>query len=250
MSTLKLKGLNVNYEVKGDKGKDVILLHGWGQNIEMMSFIQNFLSEHFIVYNLDFPGFGKSDEPKEPYSNEDYTELLREFVTKLNINNPILIGHSFGCRVALYYAYKYPVYKMVLTGAAGIKDRHSISWYLKVYSYKTLKLLLKPFKGLSERLRSNVGSNDYKNASSIMKGTLVKCVNFDITPYLKDIKPETLLVYGDKDEATPLWMGKKMEKLMANASLVTFEGDDHFAYFHQANRFNRVLDAFLGADYE
>lgn len=250
MSVLEVKGLNINYEVKGNKGKDVILLHGWGQNIKMMEYIQSFLSNHFVVYNIDFPGFGESEEPKEPWGNEDYTDMLKEFVDKLNINNPILIGHSFGCRVALYYAYKYPVYKMVLTGAAGIKDRHNLSYYIKVYSYKLAKVLLKPFKGLSNKLRSKAGSEDYKNASEVMKGTLVKCVNFDITPFLKDIKPETLLVFGTNDTATPLWMGKLMEKLMPNATLVTFENDDHFAYFHEADRFNRVLEAYLGADYE
>lgn len=250
MSQIKVKGLNINYETKGKHGKHVILLHGWGQNIEMMNYVAEFLSNNFKVYNLDFPGFGKSDEPEVAWSNEDYVEFLKEFVDKLKIQNPIIIGHSFGCRVGLYYAYKYPAHKMVLTGAAGIVAPRTIGWYIRVYSYKLGKILLKPFKGLSNKLRANAGSEDYKNASEVMKGTLVKCVNFDITPYLKDIKPETLLVFGTNDTATPLWMGKKMEKLMPNAALVTFEGDDHYAYFHQGDRFNRVLEAFLKADYE
>ena len=83
-----------------------------------------------------------------------------------------------------------------------------------------------------------------------MKTTLVKAVNFDISPYLKDIKPETLLVFGENDEATPVWRGEKMEKEMKDATLIIFENDDHFAYFHQGERFNRVLDAFLRRDYE
>lgn len=250
MSQIKLKDLNVYYELKGKRGKNIILLHGWGQNTKMMEYMADFLSAHFKVYSLDFPGFGLSDSPKQAWSNDDYVSMLYEFVEKKKINNPILIGHSFGCRVALGYAYKHPVYKMVLTGAAGIKDRHNLNWYIRVYTYKLGKIILKPFKGLSEKLRSNAGSEDYKNASEVMKGTLVKCVNFDITPYLKDIKPETLLVFGEIDTATPLWMGKKMEKEMPNATLVVFENDDHFAYFHQGDRFNRVLDAFLKVDYE
>lgn len=250
MSFIDIKDLKCHYEKKGNKGKNVILLHGWGQNTKMMDYISEFLSKHFKVYNLDFPGFGESKEPSEAWGNEDYVEFLKEFVDKLKIKNPILIGHSFGCRVALYYAYKYPVYKMVLTGAAGIRAKRTIKWYFKVYTYKLGKLLLKPFKNLSEKLKKNAGSEDYKNASPVMKGTLVKCVNFDITPYLKDIKPETLLVFGENDTATPLYMGKQMEKEMPNATLVTFADDDHFAYFHQGDRFNRVLDAFLKGDYE
>ena len=250
MSFIKLNDLNVYYEKSGKHGKDVILLHGWGQNTVMMDYIAQFLKEHFVVYNLDLPGFGKSDEPKSAYSIDDYVELLKEFVDLNKIDNPILIGHSFGCRIALLYAYKYPVNKMVLTGAAGVVAPHDLNWYLKVYSYKAGKVLLKPFKGLSERLRANAGSSDYKNATEVMKTTLVKAVNFDISPYLKDIKPETLLVFGQNDEATPVWMGQKMEKEMQEATLVIFENDDHFAYFHQGDRFNRVLDAFLRRDYE
>ena len=246
---IKIDRLSIHYEKTGKKGKDVILLHGWGQNTKMMAFIADFLKSHFVVYNLDFPGFGQSDEPSEAWSNEDYVEFLKKFVDKLKIKNPIIIGHSFGCRVALYYAYKYPVYKMCLTGAAGIKDEHDLKWYFKVYTYKLGKIVTKPFVKLNEKLRSNAGSSDYKNASEVMKGTLVKCVNFDITPYLKDIDVETLLVFGEKDEATPIEKGKKMEELMPNAALCIFENDDHFAYINEANRFNAVLDAFLRSDY-
>lgn len=249
MSYIVINDLNINFEHKGNKGKDVILLHGWGQNTVMMDYIASFLANHFNVYNIDLPGFGKSDEPKEAMSVEDYVEFLREFILNNGIKNPILIGHSFGCRIALFYAYKYEVYKMVLTGAAGVKPKRGVDWYIKTYTYKTGKMLLKPFKGLSEKLQKNAGSEDYKNASTVMKGTLVKAVNFDITPYLKDIKPETLLVFGEKDEATPLYQGKIMEDKMPNAALVVFENDDHFAYFHQGDRFNRVLEAFLKVDY-
>ena len=250
MSFVRIDDIDIYYELNGDKGKDVILLHGWGQNTIMMDFIAQSLKEHFKVYNIDLPGFGRSEEPKTAYSIEDYVEMLRQFVELNQIENPILIGHSFGCRISLLYAYKYPVNKMVLTGAAGVMAKHDLEWYLRVYSYKAGKILLKPFKGLSAKLRQNTGSSDYKNASEIMKQILVKTVNFDISPYLKDIKPETLLVFGKNDEATPLWMGEKMEKEMPDATLVVFEGDDHFAYFHQPDRFCRVLDAFLRRDYE
>ena len=57
-------------------------------------------------------------------------------------------------------------------------------------------------------------------------------------------------MFGENDEATPVAKGKMMEKLMPNAALVVFEGEDHYAYFHQAQRFNLVLDAFLESDYQ
>ena len=83
-----------------------------------------------------------------------------------------------------------------------------------------------------------------------MRSTFVKIVNEDLKPLLKDIDAETLLVFGEKDDVTPVSKGKMMEELMPNAALVIFEDDDHFAYFHQAQRFNMVLDAFLRSDYQ
>lgn len=250
MSFVKINNLKINYDKYGTKGKKIILLHGWGQNTTMMAFIGEHLKKHFIIYNIDLPGFGKSDLPDDVYGFDEYSEIIHSFCKKLKIDNPIFIAHSFGCRIALRYAYKYGAYKMCLTGAAGIKAKRDLKWYIKVYGYKIGKFILnlKPFIKYKEKFENNVGSDDYKNASGIMKKTFVKVVNEDVTPLLKDIDAETLLVFGENDDATPIKDGKLMESLMPNAVLVTFENDDHFAYFHQANRFCLVLDAFLKGD--
>ena len=82
-----------------------------------------------------------------------------------------------------------------------------------------------------------------------MRGTLVKVVNEDLSDLLPYIDVETLLVFGENDDVTPVEKGRKMEKLMPDAALVIFENDDHFAYINEAARFNLVLDAFLRRDY-
>ena len=248
---LNIDGIDVYYEKLGKKGKPVILLHGWGQNTKMMDFIGQALKSHFVTYNIDLPGFGNSSEPTRAYSVIDYTNLLRQFCLKNKIENPIIIGHSFGCRIAIRYAHEYDVYKMVLTGAAGIRDTRTLAWYFKTYTYKLGKKVLsvKPLKPLLKKLQNIVGSTDYKNASGVMRETFVKCVNDDIKELLPDIQTETLLIFGENDEATPVSKGKLMEKLMPNAALVIFENDDHYAYINQAVRFNLVVDAFLKEDY-
>lgn len=251
MSFVKINEQKIYYEKSGTKGKKVLLLHGWGQNTQMMAYIAEFLKKHFVVYNIDFPGFGQSNEPNSIWGVEDYTDFVKAFCDKNNISNPILIGHSFGCRVALMFAYKYPVYKMVLTGAAGIKGKKPLEYYIKVYGYKLGKKILsiKGLEKLKEKLEKNAGSEDYKNTSGVMRNTFVKVVNEDLAPLLKNIETPTLLVWGEKDEAVPLIYGKQMEKEMKDATLVVFEGDDHFAYFNQGDRFNRVLEAYLKEDY-
>ena len=108
-------------------------------------------------------------------------------------------------------------------------------WFLKLTG-QTKKL---------EELQKNAGSEDYRNAQGIMRPTFVKVVNDDVTELLPLVKCPVLLVWGDLDTAAPLWMGKQMEKMMPDAGLAIFTGDDHWAYWHQADRFNRVLDIFL-----
>lgn len=251
MSLIDIEGISFYYEKSGTKGRKVLLMHGWGQNTEMMAFIAEHLKSHFIVYNFDFPGFGKSGEPPVPWDSDDYTGFIRKFCLKKKIDDPIIIAHSFGCRVALRYAHRYGARKLVLTGAAGIRDSRGIGWYLRTYTYKLGKkiLALKPFAGYRERFMKNAGSEDYRNSSGVMRATFVKVVNEDVKDILPEIKTETLLVYGSNDEATPLEKGRQFERLMPDAALVVFENDDHYAYINEAGRFCLVLDAFLRSDY-
>ncbi len=232
-------------------GRDVILLHGWGQNMYMMSAVEEHLCSSFSVYNLDFPGFGESSLPPVPWGVPEYMHFLEEFITANGIEAPILIGHSFGCRVAIRYAaVHHDVRRMCLTGAAGIRPKRDLGWHLRTKTFKAGKWLLQATgneKKLAE-LQNRAGSEDYRNVSGIMRESFVKVVNDDVTPVLKEISCPVLLVWGDMDEAVPLWMGQLMEKEIPDAGLAVFAGDDHFAYWHQSDRFNRVLDVFLKED--
>ena len=219
-------------------GRAIVLLHGWGQNQYMMKFIADHFRQDFQVVNLDLPGFGESDEPKTVWSIGDYAKALHQLLEDLQITQPILIAHSFGARIALRYALMFPVEKMILTGAAGIKAKRRISYYVRVYSYKLLKKL---------HVSTRMGSEDFQNASLIMKGVLCSCVNEDIQDELKNITCETLLVWGEYDTQTPLSMGKIMEEKIPNATLIVLKKQDHFAYFYQSQRFLRICEAFLYA---
>lgn len=238
--------------VREGSGNDVILLHGWGQNKEMMGQIFTHLKDRFRVFSIDFPGFGESGEPPEPWGVPEYEAFLASFIEACGIVCPILIGHSFGCRVAIRYAADHQdnVRKMVLTGAAGIRPKRGLDYHVRTGVYKTGKWLLKVSgqKKRLEELQRNAGSADYRNTSGVMRGTFVKVVNDDVSPVLGQVVCPVLLIWGENDDAVPLWMGRKMEQEMKDAGLAVFENDDHWAYWHQADRFNRVLDVFLEGD--
>ena len=203
------------------------------------------------LIRIDYDGLS-AQATKLNMIRENYIGLSSRLHAMINqIKEPILIGHSFGCRVAIRYAaVHHDVRRMCLTGAAGIRPKRDLGWHLRTGTYKAGKWLLKATgneKKLAE-LQSRSGSEDYRNASGVMRESFVKVVNDDVTPILKEISCPVLLVWGDMDEAVPLWMGQLMEKEIPDAGLAVFAGDDHFAYWHQSDRFNRVLDVFLKED--
>ena len=246
MPKLEIRNRMVNYVQKGE-GIDLLFLHGWGQNIEMMMPCAEHFEHDFRVTVIDFQGHGESEEPECAWSVKDYADALYELCVKLNIENPIIVGHSFGCRVAFHFAYAHPVRKMVLTGAAGLKPKRGLDWYAKTYTYKLGKKLVQMSgnKELEEKLKRNSGSSDYRNATGIMRETFVKVVNDDVRDLLPKMEMPVLLIFGEHDDATPVSDGKYMEAHMKDAALIVFENDDHYAYWHQMARFNRILDAFF-----
>lgn len=235
----KIKGLDINYIQYGE-GQDVVLLHGWGQNIAMMQPLGNELLDYRITI-LDFPGFGQSEEPKEVFTVEDYTVVLEELLNQLSIKKPILMGHSFGGRVAILYASRNLVSKLVLFGSPCIrKSRKSIK---ESFLKKAKKL--PGMKKVGEVLKNYIGSPDYKNASPVMRDILVQVVNQDLSEYAKKISCPTLLIWGTLDEAAPIEDARKLESLLQDGALIELEGCTHYAYLEALPRVISILRNFI-----
>ncbi len=237
----KIKNIDVNYIQYGNpKGKDIILLHGWGQNIEMMKPIGDNLEDYHITI-LDFPGFGESDEPKTALTIYDYEEILEELLSDLKIRNPIVMGHSFGGRVAIVYASRNKVEKLVLFGAPCIRNER------KSTKEKVLKGLKKlpGMNGIGEYMKKFIGSDDYRNASPVMRETLVNTVNEDLTECAKKIEAPTLLIWGTLDTAAPIEDAKRLEGLLIDGALIELPGCTHYAYLEALPQVINILNNFL-----
>lgn len=234
----KIKDIDINY-VQYGTGKDVVLLHGWGQNIQMMDPLGKLLKNCRITI-LDLPGFGSSMEPSFAYNISDYANLLHEFLKELKIDNPILIGHSFGGRIAIYYASIYPISKLVLFGSPFIK-RENDSLKLKVF--KRLKKI-KFLNNFAEVMKNHIGSEDYKNASGVMRQILVNTVNTDLSSNASKITCPTLLIWGNNDEAVPVSEAKKLESLIDDSALIVLNGT-HYCYLENLNHISCILENFF-----
>jgi pimeloyl-ACP methyl ester carboxylesterase len=252
-SEIDINGLRARFTTTGE-GPDVVLLHGWGCDHTIWDGVQKHLAgAGFSVTSLDFPGFGASAEPPTAWEMEDYTAWFENFVAARGIVNPVLIGHSFGGRVSLIYASRNPAGKIVLVDAAGVKPRRSPRYYIKVWSFKTLKSLAPLILGrkkagaLIERRRAKAGSADYNAASPVMRATLSRVVNEDLRRFMPLISAPTLLVWGANDTATPLRDAKIMERLIPDSGLVVFDGAGHYSFLERPAQFAAILDSFLNS---
>ncbi|MCL1820130.1 MAG: alpha/beta hydrolase [Oscillospiraceae bacterium] len=240
--------MNINCADMGS-GSVVLFLHGWGAPASLYMPILKHLSKSFRVIAPDLPGFGGTDEPDDVWGTEDYVNFVQELLREKGITECMLIGHSHGGRMILNWLSRdeqpIKVTKAVLCAAAGLKPPRGRKYYIKVYTFKLIKLLLKPFPKLLEGYSGMVGSADYKAATPKMRQVLTKVVNEDYIDALPKITQPALLVWGDMDTATPIEHARTMERLIPNAGIVTLKGGSHFAVLEQIPLFLRVLEVFL-----
>ncbi|MFR9523891.1 MAG: alpha/beta hydrolase [Rikenellaceae bacterium] len=244
------KGLEVNIDVCG-RGSALLLLHGWGCDHTIFSSSLDFLASSFTVYSFDLPGFGASSEPGGVWGTQDYVDMLRAFITENEIEDPILMGHSFGGRVSILYSSQYAVSKMILIDAAGVVPHRTMRYYFKVYSFKFMRAVCEAFlpkataKRIIDKQRGSSGSSDYNNASPMMRATLSRVVNEDLKGVMPKISAPTLLFWGDRDTATPISDARTMEKLIPDAGLVVASGCGHYSFLESKGLFDAVVKNFL-----
>ena len=241
------KDFKLYYEKYGNSNKKIVILPGWGDTRNTFTYMIDFLKPFYTVYIIDYPGFGNSNFPPTHLTIYDYADLIREFIYENDLQNAYLLGHSFGGRLIIilsgYYNNIYD--KIVLIDSAGIKPKKSIGAFLRQKLYKFLKRLNK-FLPKNKRtkylnkLLNIFGSTDYKNLNPYMRKTFSNIVNEDLTPYLKNIKNEVLLLWGNKDIDTPLKDAYKMNKTIKESSLIVLPGT-HYIYLENAYLINNIL---------
>ncbi|MDR0293213.1 MAG: alpha/beta hydrolase [Oscillospiraceae bacterium] len=226
----------------------LLFLHGWGVGHDSYGSLLTRLSETHTVYAPDMPGFGKTPEPSEPWDVDRYADFVLAYCKARGLTGPVMMGHSNGGRVLLCLLSRdFPGVtppRVVLFDAAGLKRGRGLRVYFKVYTYKAVKIFLKPFPKALERYRAGRGSADYRAASPLMKATMSKLLAADLSDALPRIKAPTLLIWGEDDTATPLADGRRMEREIPDAGLAVLPGG-HWAFMERLPHTMRILDSFL-----
>lgn len=187
---------------------------------------------------LDIPPFGRSDEI-EGWSLFTYVDMVVAFCQYIKVEKINIIAHSFGGRVAILISSLYPklVDKLVLVGSAGMKPKRKLTYYMRIFAHKSLKIL-----GFSNFLS---GSSDYAVLNSEMKKTFINIVNTYLEDYCKKITASTLIIFGENDAETPIYMAQRLHKLIASSKLKILPHAGHFVYLDRSIEFNELVSDFL-----
>ncbi len=254
---INIDGYEICYKITGEGDRDAVILQGWGTNLSVYDSVASDICSDYRVIQLDLPGFGNSDEPREPWNVDAFADFFCKFMEALDIKQAMLIGHSYGGRVIIKLASRdsipFEITRIILIDSAGVMPKRSLKQKLLTRKYKILKKIFANkavyylFPELIDDWRSRQGSADYRNATPVMRNCLVMAVNEDLTTLLPSIRQETLLIWGDKDTATPLSDAKIMEEKIPNAGLAVIEGTGHFSFLENPQMFRNIIREYIKA---
>ncbi len=225
--------------------KNLIFLHGWGLSSEILKPFYHYLKNDFAVYFLDLPGFG--DSPIEKIMTlKDYADFVHKFISDNNIENPIIVGHSFGGAVATKLAILHPksVSKLILVGASAIRQpRHRMILIKKMADFLKPIFPLKLRKFILKLLK--LDKTDYVQIEiPELKETFKNVISEDLKPHLSEIKLPTLVIWGEKDAVTPLGEGEIIAENIPNAKLAIIKNTGHFAFLEKPDEFIKLIKEF------
>lgn len=231
------------------EGENVLVLHGWGDSGESwIPFAQSMASRYRCVL-MDLPGAGESDPPPSTWGLADYVSCVEELIAELGLETFVLVGHSFGGKIASALAAKRPagLNGLILVAASGVQGKR-LSILARIYLFKFLKLLLKPCgqfgRSATEYLRSVFGSRDYVHAGS-MREVMVRALNENIVSRLSLINVPTIVIWGNNDTELPVSLSKRFAKRIANSREHTIWDSGHFPHVEKTGEMKHIIERFL-----
>lgn len=232
-----MKGVSV---LQAGSGKDLVFLHGYLASKESFYPQITYFSRFYRVTAFDFLGFGQSDPLMRPFSVSDYCDWTEEMLHKLNIVFPHVIAHSFGGRVAIKCLSRGELFdKAVLCGCAGIVKKRTLSYRVKVKTYRFVKKIAPRYA------EKKFGSAEYKTLSPVMRESYKKIVNEDLRADACKIARPVLFVNGANDTQTPVSSARIYTACVQNSSLYIMDGCGHFAHLDDPLAFNLAAEEFF-----
>jgi len=268
---LEIDSLNIRYWALGNHPTPLILVHGLGGYAENWMFNMHALAEHFRVYVLDLPGFGKSDKPDAPFTYMYFARFVHRFMETLHIERAHFTGHSLGGGMMLKLALTHPekISKLVLVGSSGLG--RAISPSLRLLSLPLIgeKLSRPSPKGIARLYKQMVNDKSLITADKVELGyqinarpraqrtflaTARNMMNLlgmkpaqykPIRTQLHKVKAPVLVLWGQQDRMVPVKHARVAEENIPDVSVKRFDKCGHLPMMEHPEAFNQEVVKFL-----
>jgi len=234
------------------KKKQLLIIPGWEGSKETWKNFINLAQNDFEVYCFDLPCFGNEPCPDKVWGVEDYSAFVVQKIKNLNLNKPILLGHSFGGQIAAYLAANNPeaTSKLILSGPAIFRQPNNfkkiIFNFVAIFGKFFFQLPIAcKFAIKAKKILYRLANSDYNNTSGIKREVFKKVTRQDVSQIIKQINLPTLVIWGNKDKYLPVKHGKKIIKLIPNSKLKIIKNGGHGLHINQLSIFYKIIKDFL-----
>lgn len=245
-----INDIAVEYRDDGD-GPVMLFLHGWQDDLHTFDAIAETLKNKWRIISVDLPGFGMSEMPKFAWDLAAYAEFVKDFVEKLSITPDILVGHSFGGRIAIKAVATKLLYsrKLILLASAGISKTNTPRnlFFAAIAKMGKLITLIPPFYFWRNQLRRKLYAwtgSDYLQSGPLLQGIFLNIIKEDVRFIAAQINIPTLLVWGKQDTETPISDGKRLAEIIPDATLEIIPGAGHFIHRQYPARVAELIQNF------
>ncbi len=235
------------------KGKNVLFLHGWGEDKNTWLPVIDYLKENFTCWIVDLPSFGANLASESILTPMDYAVWIKNFVSNKKITNYHLVGHSFGGRIAICLANidSEKIRSLVLYGTPGFPEKTALVPKIIARLYKLFSLGGLPFLKFLKRNRvylkflMSLYSDDYKNSHGQLRKVFLAAINYDLTKQMEQINVPTNIINGERDKIVSTATAEKMHTIIRNNQLRVVPLGSHFVHIENPLLFSGILINFF-----
>ena len=227
------------------------MFHGWGGSLHGFDLLAPNLATAHRVISLDLPGFGGTEAPSETWNLDNYIDFVKSFIQKLDLKVEVLVGHSFGGRIAIkgLATKSLTADQLILIGSAGLAKSQTLRNVILKILTKIGNLIsyLPPFifwrQQLRRKLYRAIGS-DYLDAG-VLRQTYLKIIAEDLSNVAPNVSVPTLLIWGEDDITTPLADGRRLASFIPHSQLEIIKDADHDVHQQKPEQVNELINKFL-----
>lgn len=225
------------------KDRRIYILHGWTYSLDKWKPLVDLLSRNGVeAVMLRVPGLTVPHD--RVWQLGDYVDWVKD---KLKEENEpiILVGHSNGGRISIAFAAKYPnkIKKLILIDAAGIYH-NELPIRIKRFVFEKIAKFGRSFSSsdtLRDMLYKFARTSDYQKADPILRKTMINLIRTDISNLLPAISAPTTIIWGERDETTPLRDGELMHEKIRDSKLRIIQKAQHSPHFTNVEEVGEII---------